>query len=50
MAIGSTAMASGGVNKKRPHKYIGGGTAASSGLRKSKKMHGSPLEAFNRMV
>lgn len=46
---------SSGVRRKRPHKWIcgvpdsyciGSPTNASSGLRKSHKMHGSPQEAF----
>jgi hypothetical protein len=48
------AMMSGGVRKKRSHKYMcgvpvdkcsGSFTSASNGLKKSSKMHSSPQEA-----
>ena len=48
------AMMSSGLKKKRPHKYlcgvpdgncVGSNCQASSGLKKSHKMHGSPQEA-----
>jgi hypothetical protein len=55
--MAGTAVAMGsGAKRKRPHKHAcgvpdqycqGSYTGASSGLKKSKKLHGSPLEAFN---